>query len=1006
MNRGLFKDEKKKLVSSKNVKTMKEKESSISKNSNNNTTTNTLRKKNDLASSTQFKKNVSNKKLVNLTLKSDKEKEMIEKNEYYNNTTINRGFKKHNTINNNEKFLNSSNLRQSVLDIQRKEVTPDKRVSFIHSKIQKVFKKSIVDKSKADISGNFENNTSLFSDGVFSNGSIFKQEYALGETGFPNFSKDFENLIKNFKDVNKALENYDVTNLNSLDSIKENSSLISLIEVMTLNANLLNIQCIKQNKSINNPSILSKDFNIYKTTPINLEKEEIDNKSETKSENSDFLYDQLKAENEWIQNSSKNRINTYKQIFSTIKKSYKEFENYFTKLKRLRQNRKNYDENASQYNLNFNFNVTEIKYLSKDKDYEKTNFSTGMNFVNTENDRQKILDTTTNTFQIESTDKRDSVKLKQSQLKQFNITSNSFHINSITNELSPIKPRENKQALGPLFKCESTNKLEIISLQNQNQIQGNLDIVNKSVEINEILTNNNSNKTGKNHNKSVSVSAEISLKPNLNKNIAKPEIKDKNEKQIINLKKDDKELKKSIISNKVVSKEKSKSLKSPINEIQGKRNENLKKDIEKNNEVIKNNSNLNKKLTNIAKNKENSSKNKNELKQIINKKEIDLGNKNNQQDKPSKSIQKEKLEIIKKSDNIIQKQINGGSCEKKKKRLEIEDKNEKANSKIEQKIDSNKIEKEDLKVITKKEKIIEILNPKINKIEKKEESSQSEETEEEEESYEESEEESLSSLSSEEEEEDESDMEESEEIDDLSEKKTSTNFLSKKQKSKKMGNVYKYNRQSPESSIDENLGDIDEKTPIVRLPKLKTKKVIPNKKELLKKHTSKRLKTRKSKQLLAKQEKSKNKFSIFPKITEQIDEKEDIDKNENIIDSYKKKEENGKVESGIKIIKIKETIKDEKGSDVQCEYVLTSPNSVHFTFNNDKNLFSDPSQRRKRPTHKSSTLSTTLKDIDSIEKKESDKLNKQLSNINKTEMPQNKKMPKMICTESNYISED
>lgn len=396
------------------------------------------------------------------------------------------------------KEIDDSNIRRNNNEIL-KELTPTKKVSFIGGN-QQTNRRSNYDRSSF-----LEQNTSLYSESLFSkNSSILKTDNNdINNIYFSNFSKDFENIIKNFKDLTNNFLAYDISNNNPLQTVRENSNIISQIEVLNLNANMLNLQCNKLNKtSIMNDSIYRKSMivnNLDKKTDLSFEynnnnlfkRESLSNNNlttikpfspineltlSTNEINKEFFDSELKAEEEFIKNSSANRVNTYKQMFKSIKNNLKEFIDIFKATLIIMNNKDQNGNNVNnQYNVNFNFNLTEIKYLNNEKVKVKNNNS----ITSDENLQLNALAKNRSCYQTTDLNIRRDIEFSSEKNSKTNfniinsrtspdnnricsqnyniVTSNSFHINPVTNNLNIVPQYQ-------LFKdndSEFTAKLEI-----------------------------------------------------------------------------------------------------------------------------------------------------------------------------------------------------------------------------------------------------------------------------------------------------------------------------------------------------------------------------------------------------------------------------------------------------------------------------------------------------------------------------------------------------------------
>lgn len=383
----------------------------------------------------------------------------------------------------------TNKLRESN-DIKNKNVTPEKKVSFITNITKNhPLKKSVAEKINDNLS-HYDNHNSLCSESLFSkNSSYWKCDTDQTQYGgiSSTFKKDFESISKQFKELTTLLGKYDIRNKNELNNIKECSLIVSTLDSLVLNANLLQIHCMKEAKAakVNNESIyrrsviynqerkeldISSDFGaglFKKETPTNADTE-ISNKETQYSADKEILETQLKAEEQYIKSSSENRVSTYKQLFKKIKESIGTFVEIFNSCIEKKKHTTN------QFNVNFNFNVTEIKYLAQEKNKSivitkdnnleiKSSHNTGnIHLTCKSNNNQEYSEEGRSIDNVDSICSPNKSKNDLKDSKNFNIISSSFVINPVTNKFS--KTHAN------LFKQESFSHNSIIGRKSDLQV--------------------------------------------------------------------------------------------------------------------------------------------------------------------------------------------------------------------------------------------------------------------------------------------------------------------------------------------------------------------------------------------------------------------------------------------------------------------------------------------------------------------------------------------------------
>lgn len=287
-------------------------------------------------------------------------------------------------------FVNTNNYKYKPADdnknnLFKKYSNNQIKGLFKHSPIKNKESSKIKDKDMSK-----EQSTSLF------NSFLSKNSSAIAKEEENNFSSNFKNLFSKFNELCENLKSYKIENEEIFDEnlfkketsnkendkninfgkdenceyVQKNYKLTSIIDNIQLEANKFNLTNLRSSKIIQNQDNLST---------IHRNSDEITN---------------LSIEENYIHNSSINRINNYKQLLKLISNNYKSFEDVFKTYINSKKLGTNSINQTNNYSVNFNFNfsslnnTSEVKYISKENNFsliKENNYQTVSSMHNLNN---------------------------------------------------------------------------------------------------------------------------------------------------------------------------------------------------------------------------------------------------------------------------------------------------------------------------------------------------------------------------------------------------------------------------------------------------------------------------------------------------------------------------------------------------------------------------------------------------------------------------------------------
>lgn len=292
--------------------------------------------------------------LPKIVIKDEKKTSFVNANNYiYKPTDDNKKnlFKKYSNNQIKGLFKSSPNKNKDNSKMKDKDMSKDQSTSLFNSFLSRN-SSSIVKDEESQFINNFKNLFSKFGE-LCENLQNYKHENNINEYDSALFKKDDNELESNF------------------DIIQKDFKITNIIDNIQLEANKFNLSNLKSSKVIH----------------------KIDKRESVKSND----ITNLTVEENFIHNSSTNRMNNYKNLIQLVSNNYKSFEDTFKNYIRTSKNLEKTSSNqTNRYSVNFNFNFSsvnnkneyrteEIKYISKESNFSLINQGNSVTIDNLNN---------------------------------------------------------------------------------------------------------------------------------------------------------------------------------------------------------------------------------------------------------------------------------------------------------------------------------------------------------------------------------------------------------------------------------------------------------------------------------------------------------------------------------------------------------------------------------------------------------------------------------------------